>query len=618
MKAPVVSLRGNFFPAPRVIARFLLCWILWQLIWQELPLPTRVDRPHQKVDASYRLGAWAARVLWADPVPLRLALVRHAPTINGRVEGTVQQLNGENVALNSSTVITGDLLVPGTPTVKINGSPNYGGTQTGSGSAQPTGYTVTLNSGATLGHVVRRTDPVPLSSVPVPPASTGTRDVSVSSAGQNLGNFATLRDLTLYSNTGSFNIPPGTYRRFTANSQSGFVFGVAGVSQPSVYNLEELTLNSNSWLQVVGPVVINLANRATVNAGVALGAAGNADWVSLNVARYDVTINSGGVVYGTVRAPAGIVTINGRLEGNTGSDRLTINSGGILKAGVSNQPPLVDAGPDQTITLPSSASLQGTATDDGLPAGSSLSMSWTSSGPGTVTFSNPSAAATTASFSAPGTYVLRITASDSQLSRSDELTATVNPAPPPNQPPVVTAGPSQTITLPDAATLSGAASDDGLPSGTLTVQWSRLNGPGTVTFANSNATATTANFSQAGTYVLRLTASDGQLSNAADVTIVVNAANQPPVVNAGPDLTLTLPNSATLNGAVSDDGLPTGGTLTITWSKVSGPGTVAFSNPNAMATTASFSATGTYVLRLTASDSVLSATDDATVAVSAA
>ena len=180
-------------------------------------MPTPVDQLHQKAAASYRLGVWAARVLQADPVPLRLALVRHAPTINGRVEGTVQQLNGENVALNSSTVITGDLLVPGTPTVKINGSPNYGGTQTGSGSAQPTGYTVTLNSGATLGHVVRRTDPVPLSSVPVPPASTGTRDVSVSSAGQNLGNFATLRDVTLYSNTGSFNIPPGTYRRFTAN-----------------------------------------------------------------------------------------------------------------------------------------------------------------------------------------------------------------------------------------------------------------------------------------------------------------------------------------------------------------------------------------------------------------
>ena len=139
-----------------------------------------------------------------------------------------------------------------------------------------------------------------------------------------------------------------------------------------------------------------------------------------------------------------------------------------------------------------------------------------------------------------------------------------------------------------------------------------------VTFTNPNATATTANFSQAGTFILGLTASDGQLSNAADVTIVVNSANRAPVVNAGPDLTLTLPNSATLNGEVSDDDLPTGGTLTMTWAKVSGPGTVTFSSPNAALTTASFSAAGTYVLRLTASDSALSATDDSTITVSAA
>ncbi len=40
--------------------------------------------------------------------------------------------------------------------------------------------------------------------------------------------------------------------------------------------------------------------------------------------------------------------------------------------------------------------------------------------------------------------------------------------------------------------------------------------------------------------------------------------------------TVTLPGSAALNGSVSDDGLPVGGALTVTWSKVSGPGDVAF------------------------------------------
>ena len=38
----------------------------------------------------------------------------------------------------------------------------------------------------------------------------------------------------------------------------------------------------------------------------------------------------------------------------------------------------------------------------------------------------------------------------------------------------------------------------------------------------------------------------------------------------------------------------------MTWSKVSGFGDVVFGNPNAVDTTASFSAAGTYVLRLTA------------------
>ena len=95
--------------------------------------------------------------------------------------------------------------------------------------------------------------------------------------------------------------------------------------------------------------------------------------------------------------------------------------------------------------------------------------------------------------------------------------------------------------------------------------------------------------------------------------------NQPPVVSAGPDQTITLPSSASLDGTVSDDGLPNPpGVVTTTWSKVSGPGTVNFGNPNAVDTTASFSAAGTYVLRLTANDSLLTSSDDVTVTVNAA
>jgi hypothetical protein len=95
--------------------------------------------------------------------------------------------------------------------------------------------------------------------------------------------------------------------------------------------------------------------------------------------------------------------------------------------------------------------------------------------------------------------------------------------------------------------------------------------------------------------------------------------NQPPGVNAGPDQTITLPGSANLDGTVSDDGLPNPpGAVTTTWSKVSGPGTVTFGNANAVNTTASFSVAGSYVLRLTANESALQASDDISVTVNAA
>ena len=70
-----------------------------------------------------------------------------------------------------------------------------------------------------------------------------------------------------------------------------------------------------------------------------------------------------------------------------------------------------------------------------------------------------------------------------------------------------------------------------------------------------------------------------------------------------------------LNGSVTDDGLPADGTLTSTWSKVSGPGTVTFADPSSASTTATFSAEGVYELQLTGSDSALSAADKVTVTV---
>ena len=62
-----------------------------------------------------------------------------------------------------------------------------------------------------------------------------------------------------------------------------------------------------------------------------------------------------------------------------------------------------------------------------------------------------------------------------------------------------------------------------------------MSGPGTATFTDAYLTNTTAAFSEPGTYVLRLSASDSELSSASELTVTVQPENQAPTVSAGPD-----------------------------------------------------------------------------------
>src|SRR5437588_6677830 len=103
------------------------------------------------------------------------------------------------------------------------------------------------------------------------------------------------------------------------------------------------------------------------------------------------------------------------------------------------------------------------ATDDGLPLGAKLAVQWTQvSGPTDagpegyypVQFSNSTGLVTQATFTKPGTYVLQLSADDSQMSASSTVTVTVIAL---NQPPFVSQGgtvgvyqttlPTNTITL---------------------------------------------------------------------------------------------------------------------------------------------------------------------------
>ena len=107
-----------------------------------------------------------------------------------------------------------------------------------------------------------------------------------------------------------------------------------------------------------------------------------------------------------------------------------------------------------------------------------------------------------------------------------EMTApsSTNPG---NQPPLVNAGTDQMVTLAAGAVLDGTVTDDGNPNppAAVTTAWSKISGPGTVTFGNSAAVDTTASFSAAGTYTLRLSASDGEFNISDDIVITVAAPN---------------------------------------------------------------------------------------------
>ncbi len=98
-----------------------------------------------------------------------------------------------------------------------------------------------------------------------------------------------------------------------------------------------------------------------------------------------------------------------------------------------NSSPTVNAGPDKNLIITMGGTVQttlaGVVTDDGLPEPVSLTSNWTVlSAPAgsSVVFGTAAAAITTASFNAPGEYILRLEGNDSDRTATDTVAVTVN------------------------------------------------------------------------------------------------------------------------------------------------------------------------------------------------
>ena len=99
-------------------------------------------------------------------------------------------------------------------------------------------------------------------------------------------------------------------------------------------------------------------------------------------------------------------------------------------AGEFNYAPKVDAGSYQSLLWPdNTAQLDGTVSDDGKPADPcEVTITWSQlSGPGTVQFSDTTIEDPTATFSAPGTYLLELEAFDGEKSNSDTVGIVIRP-----------------------------------------------------------------------------------------------------------------------------------------------------------------------------------------------
>ena len=108
------------------------------------------------------------------------------------------------------------------------------------------------------------------------------------------------------------------------------MLGVAGSSVPAVYNLQNLTLAGNAQLQIVGPVILTLANGTTLNCDV--GSAANPEWLTLRIASGGLSSNRNIVIHANVVAPGGTIALTGAatLNGTVKCDHLTINDHALL------------------------------------------------------------------------------------------------------------------------------------------------------------------------------------------------------------------------------------------------------------------------------------------------
>jgi hypothetical protein len=336
---------------------------------------------------------------------------------------------------------------------------------------------------------------------------------------------------------------------------------------------------------------------------------------------YTWTTPAGDVFTGrqlTFRAPsvgrAG-ATLTFRLVVSDGTSDSKPDFVNVFVANV-DQPPIANAGPDQTVDERTTVTLDGTASFD--PDGERLAYSWVQTAGTPVSLSDPASPAPT--FGAPevgragGALEFELTVTSFGLASSDRVAIFVNNV---NRPPAANAGADLTVNEGDTFQLSGAASSD--PDGDpLTYHWTQI-APSqgfTVILSDDHAVAPSGvapSVPVGGvTLTFMLEVSDGIATASDTVDVLVANVNHPPVAEIADVDTGNRVNegsTVTLDGSASYD--PDGAVnLTYSWAQTAGPSVTLLqstpASPTATFTAPSVAAGSSVVLtfQLTVSDGI--------------
>ncbi len=272
-----------------------------------------------------------------------------------------------------------------------------------------------------------------------------------------------------------------------------------------------------------------------------------------------------------------------------------------------NDAPTADAGPDQTVFVTDTVTLDGSGSSD--VDGDTLSYAWTLTavpvGSGAA-LSSATAVMPTFVVDLPGDYVAELIVSDGALfSLADTVTISTT-----NSAPVANAGPDQSAFVTDTVFLDGSGSSD-VDGDPLTYAWSFFSVPAGSAAALSSLTAEMPTFvvDLPGTYVVQLIVNDGVVSSAPD-TVLISTDNSAPVANAGPDQSAFVTDTVTLDGSGSSDA--DGDPLTYAWSFTSRPpgSAAALNDPTAEMPTFVVDLPGDYVVQLIVWDGTVFSTPD--------